>query len=225
MENSTRYDSTLLVIALSVIGFNLFLTPSIEQKTIFQSKKEIVSTPSAYGLSHQEIFLPSKTGKIQSWYINNPNSKRVAIFFHGNSRNIGAFGNLYKNIYKTPSDLLIVEYPGYGKSEGTPSEDGVYQAAERAYQYLLNKGYTSDNIYLIGYSLGGAVATHLATKKKVAALLLISPISSVSDTVNSKFSVLSLLFWTRSKFDTYNMVKKVNTPVMILHSKKDKNCQ
>src|SRR3954452_24638597 len=106
---------------------------------------------------------------------------RVAtLFLHGNA------GNITHRIYHAlalraaGSAALVVDYRGYGKSEGKPSEQGLYADAQAAYQEIAKLGYGSKQIVIHGESLGSAVATNLGARVSCAGLILESPFASLS---------------------------------------------
>lgn len=119
-------------------------------------------------------------------------------------------------------NVLIIDYAGYGESEGTPSENSLYQSAHAAWKYLISdKKVVAEKIIIFGRSLGGAVAVNLATKVKAGGLILESTFSSVRDVVDIIFPVMSNFLYLRYSFDSLGKIKKVNYPVLMIHSPDD----
>ena len=83
--------------------------------------------------------------------------------------------------------VLIVDYRGYGKSDGSPSEQGLYSDAEAALAWLSQKGFTPERVLVWGNSLGAGVATELATRHHVGALVLSSTFTSIPDIAKRSF--------------------------------------
>jgi len=194
-----------------IVGVNVFFLPDFERQSVFQPEKEILPIPLDYSVVNHH-----------SWFIPHPTSDKVVLFCHGNASNISEFGPLYQLIQELGLNILAVEYPGYGKSEEEPTEEGLYQSAGWGYNYLTETlGFKPENITVIGYSLGGAVASKLATQKPVGRLILMSSIASVAETVHDVYPMMGYLMWNRLKFDTALNVKKISCPVMILHSRDD----
>ena len=119
--------------------------------------------------------------------------------------------------------MFALEYRGYGRSEGKPSESGVYRDADAAYEYLVNsKGIDRKAIISFGQSLGTAVATHLATHRQVAGVVLEAPFPSASRVARKIFWFLpgvSLLM--HGQFDTRVWLKEIHAPVLIVHCSQD----
>jgi len=117
----------------------------------------------------------------------------------------------------------MIDYHGYGRSEGKPSEQNLYLDAQAAYDYLTTqKKYLPSKIIVMGSSLGGAVATHLAAQEKVGALILKSTFTSAPDMARRmSFLYRRPLVWFRSNFNSIEKIAKINVPVLIVHSKED----
>jgi predicted alpha/beta hydrolase len=102
-----------------------------------------------------EVWLTARDGvKLNAWWIAAPQGDIVTVFFHGNGGNLTHRIEHMRAIVAAGSSLLIPDYRGYGKSEGKPSESGLYADADAAYQWLLDRGYTAKQIVIHGESLG-----------------------------------------------------------------------
>ena len=190
---------------------------------VFYPLKEIDATPKDWGLSYDavELKLADKT-RISGWYLSHPQADKTLLFFHGNGGNISHRGDSIYIFHKLKFNVLIIDYPGYGKSEGSPSESGLYQSADAAWQYLISdKKVNPENIIIFGRSLGGAVATDLASRVKAGGLILESTFSSARDFIDIAFPVFSHFIYLRYSFDSLNKIKKVGTPVLVIHSPND----
>lgn len=122
------------------------------------------------GLPVEDVWLTAADGvKLHAWRIPSPGARFTFLAFHGNASNIANRAAIYEFLHDSPANVFAVEYRGYGRSEGKPSEAGIYRDAEAAYEYLLNtKGISTETIISFGQSLGTAVATHLAAHRAVA---------------------------------------------------------
>ena len=183
--------------------FNIFLYLK-QPDMIFYPLKEIEASPENWDLSYEPVQLKlSNDVKISAWYIPHPTADKTILFFHGNGGNISHRGDSIYIFHKLKLNVLIIDYPGYGESEGIPSEDGLYQSANAAWQYLIkDKNINRENIIIFGRSLGGAVAVDLASRVKAGGLILESTFSSVRDYVDMVFPILSNLFYLRYTFDS-----------------------
>lgn len=214
--------SSGIIIVLFLLFINTYLYLN-QSGMLFYPLSKIESTPKAWGLSYDLVELSLKDkSKISAWYIPHPEATKTLLFFHGNGGNISHRGNSLNIFHKLKLNVLIIDYPGYGKSEGVPSEQGLYQSANIAWHYLIsNKKIKPENIIIFGRSLGGAVAVDLASRVNAGAIILESTFSSVRDVVDIIFPVLSDFIYLRYSFDSINKITKVSAPLLQIHSPDD----
>jgi uncharacterized protein len=176
------------------------------------------------GLGVQDVWLTADDGtKLYAWWIPNDAAKFTFLAFHGNAGNVADRTTVYEFLKGTPGNVLALEYRGYGPSEGTPSERGVYRDAEAAYMYLVKrKGIDPKTIVSFGQSLGTAVATHLAAQHEVGGVILEAPFPSASRVARKFYWFLpGVGLLVRSHFDTEERLKEINAPILIVHCKHD----
>jgi uncharacterized protein len=204
--------------------FFVWLIRYVEENNVFFPIREVSMNPSVAGLDYEDIYFKTHDGKkLNGWYIprSGENSRFVLVFFHGNAGNIGHRLEKILILNRLGLDVFIFDYRGYGNSEGDPSERGVYIDAEAAYYYLANeRGVSSERMVLYGESLGGSVATDLAAKKDVAALITEEAFTSLRDMAGLVYPFIPS-FLVSDKFDTVSKIKKVNCPKLIIHSLSD----
>ena len=146
----------------------------------------------------------------------------MVLFFHGNGGNISHRGDSLKIFHELGLNVLIIDYRGYGLSEGKLSEQGLYLDAQAAWQYLINKrDYKESDIILFGRSLGGTVATQLASQVQPRALIVESVFSSVRDMADMMMPLISRLIYLRYDFNAESIIKEVRVPVLVMHSTED----
>lgn len=153
-----------------------------------------------------------------AWYPDEQ-AKFATLFLHGNAGNVTHRVDHAYALRSAGSAVLVVDYRGYGKSEGRPSEAGLYADAEAGYRELIRLGYTPERIVVHGESLGTAVATDLAARAPCAALVLESPLMSVHKMAGRVLPLLGPLL--ARGFDTYSKISRVHVPVLILQGDAD----
>jgi fermentation-respiration switch protein FrsA (DUF1100 family) len=176
------------------------------------------------GLNVEDVWLTASDGvKLHAWWIPDERARFTFLAFHGNASNIANRAPAYEFLHGTHVNVLALEYRGYGRSEGKPNEAGVYRDAEAAYDYLVNsKGIDRRTIISFGQSLGTAVATHLATQRQVAGVVLEAPFPSASRVARKIFWFLpGLSLLTYGQFDTRTWLKEIHAPVLIVHCSQD----
>lgn len=176
------------------------------------------------GLPVEDVWLTTADGvRLHAWWIPNEKARFTFLAFHGNASNIANRLEIYKFLRDAPGNVLALEYRGYGKSEGAPSESGIYLDAQAAYDYVVKeKTIEPTRIISFGQSLGTAVATHLAVKRPIAALILEAPFPSGSRVARKVFWFLpgaDLIVY--GQFNTGQWIKIVKRPVMIVHCEQD----
>ena len=119
-------------------------------------------------------------------------------------------------------DTLIIDYRGYGQSQGKPSEQGTYLDADAAWHYLVsNRGVAADEIIVFGRSLGGAVAAWLANQYRPAALIIESSFSSALDMAHKLYPFMPVRLITRLDYPVKLYVSRLHCPLLVIHSRDD----
>lgn len=151
-----------------------------------------------------------------------PSPRGVLLWLHGNAGNITHRYVLAQRLCRELGlDVLVFDYRGYGKSEGRPSENGIYADAEAAWGYLReNCEWTEKKIWLFGKSLGGAPAAYLAERYQPSGLILQSTFTSIPDMVPHTLPLVPR-FLIRSRMETLARVKKITCPKLIIHGQRD----
>jgi len=200
-------------------GWLYFQQPSM----IFYPMSRLNATPTNWGLQYEDVALQTSDGtRLHGWYLPRADSDRVLLFFHGNAGNISHRGESVAIFHRLGLNVFIIDYRGYGQSEGKPSEAGLYDDARTAWQYLIGtKGFGKKDIIIFGRSLGGVVATNLAAEVQPGALIVESIFSSAKDMASVAFPVISYLIPLRFQFDSEERIQQVTSPLLVLHSRED----
>ncbi len=221
MPAALKYALIGLVIYIGYCGF-LFI---MQRQMMFP--RGLIPTPpdSAQNIPGLEkIWLDTGFGKVETWYLPPATASArtpapVVIFAHGNGELIDFWPDELKPFTKFGLGLLMVEYPGYGRSAGRPSQESITQIFVAAYDMLANrKDIDSGRIILFGRSLGGGAVCALAAKRPSKALILMSTFTSVRS-----FAIRYLVpkFLVRDPFDNLEVVSNYKGPILILHGRHD----
>jgi len=196
---------------------------ALQPGMVFFPTKIISQTPNQWGLKYEDVYLESTDqNKIHGWYLPVKDSKQALLFFHGNGGNISHRGDSLKIFNRLGLNVLIIDYQGYGKSEGSPGEQEMYDDALAAWQYLrVEKNFKSNDIIIFGRSLGGTVAANLAADVNPRVLILESTFSSVKDMAKRMLPVISRIVYSRYQFNTAQKITKNRAPLLVLHSRDD----
>jgi hypothetical protein len=143
----------------------------------------------------------------------------VTLHLHGNGGNITHRYPQFQEIAATGSSIFALDYRGYGRSAGTPTEKGLYQDAQAAYDYLLQAGYHPSQIVLHGESMGTAVAVDLASRRPCAAVVLEAPFTSAQDIARMVAPVIGPLI-VRG-FNSRAKIGRIHAPIFVIHGERD----
>lgn len=203
-----------------------FMQPSM----IFFPNSEMEATPRDWGLDYEDLKLDSNGHKIHAWWIPSADKKEAGantlIYFHGNAGNISHRRESILSFHNMALDQIIIDYSGYGLSEGVAGEQAMYQDAMAAWRYLtLTRKIPPKQIVLFGRSLGGAVAADLALRlqptQAPAGLILESTFTSAKQMAKRVFPLLSAIIYKRFKFDTYRKLHNYPGPLLVIHAPED----
>ncbi len=207
-------------LALVVVGIRLFEGRFIYFPLRYPAGFE---PPEKYGLRVEEVWLRAEDNvRLNAWYLPSPSASKVLLVFHGNATNLGTDLPRLQFFARLGVSLFEVDYRGYGKSEGSPDEAGLYRDANAAYQYLVaTRSYKPRDILLHGQSLGGAVAIDLASRRECGGLIVESSFTSAREMARRMFLLPLLEYIPKSRFDSLRKIGQVRCPVLIVHGTQD----
>jgi uncharacterized protein len=211
----------LFAIVLSTVSF---AGCRIEDRFIFHPEQVIRRDPSYIGLPFEDVFFTTQDGiRLHGWFIPRQEARATFVWFHGNAGNISDRLLNIKLLHdRIKTNIFIFDYRGYGRSEGTASEEGTYLDGAAAIQYLLRRDDAgAHQLVLFGRSLGAAVAAEMATRFNSLGLILESPFVSIREMARAIFPSLPIGWLLRTRYDTMEKVRTVKTPLLILHGDRD----
>jgi len=176
-----------------------------------------------YGLDVQEVWLTARDNvRLNAYYLANPASPKALVWFHGNAENIGDGLEHLKFYFRLGVNVLALDYRGYGRSEGSPDEAGIYRDADAAYDYLIQaRHFRPEDLVVFGHSLGGAVAIDLASRRKCGALIIESTFTAGREMARRVFRLPLLEYVPKSRFDSLAKLARVRVPVLVVHGTRD----
>lgn len=185
--------------------------------------RESVLTPQSYGLRFESVDLRTEDGAtLHAWWVPAEDARGTVLFFHGNAGNISHRLDYLLMFHRLRYSTLIVDYRGYGRSTGTPSEEGTYRDAEAGWEHVRHARLAQPHdVVIVGESLGGAVATWLAAKENPRAVVLLSTFTSVPDLGAQVYWFLPVRLLSRIRYDNRDNLKRIRAPVLVAHSRDD----
>lgn len=209
----------MLVFLVILLGYFRYY----EKKCIYFPTKEISATPRDLGLEYEDIYFHTSDGiGLNAWFITRPDASLTILFLHGNAGNLSHRLEVLQILHPLQTNIFIVDWRGYGKSQGTPSEEGLYLDALASYDYLVKeKGIPADSIIVYGKSLGANIAVDLASRVKIKALISDSGFTSAYDMARHIFPFIPVKLFITVKFDALTKIKNIYCPKLIVHSPHD----
>jgi fermentation-respiration switch protein FrsA (DUF1100 family) len=210
----------IFVIALLLVLLYSFLR-WFERLQVWVPERKMFADPSQVGLAYEDVYFRSEDGvRLNGWYVPCEGSSASLLFCHGNGGNICHRLESLRQFHRLGLSVFAFDYRGYGNSEGTLSEAGTYLDAEAAYRWLRERE-APERIILFGRSLGGSIATQLATRVEAAALICESGFTSIANVGRELFPLLPVRLINTIKYDTLAKIRDVRMPVMFIHSTED----
>lgn len=215
----------LAVLTGLVLGYILLVAVAYFMQTgmVYYPDREITLTPRDIGLHFEELTLTTKDNvSISAWYIPAESQRGVVLFCHGNAGNISDRLDSIRIFHDLNLSVLIFDYRGYGKSTGSPTEEGTYIDAESAWDYLVHvRNISPEKIILFGRSLGSAVAAETALRRKAGAVIIESGFTSAPDLGQKIFPYLPVKAISRFQYSTKDKVSRISIPKLFIHSRQD----
>ncbi len=210
-----------------IVGFYLIFIAVfyvMQRQFIYFPKKSSKATPTDAGVSTMKIVsLQTADGlKLQAWYQPAKTGKPTLIYFHGNAGAISDRAALIKPYLDQGYGVLLVTYRGYSNNPGRPSEQGLYRDGAAAMKFIQQQNISAQCLVLFGASLGSGVAVELATKYKIAALILQSPYSSLADVGRHHYPYLPVRTLLKDRFNSIKKIKQIHVPLFIVHGENDR---
>ena len=220
---------TMTVLIAMVAGCYVFLCVLLyflQERMVFLAGlpgRELEATPRHVGFDYVDVIMETSDGlSIHGWHVYAHEPRGTVLFLHGNAGNISHRLDSIAIFHELGLDTFIIDYRGYGQSEGKPSEEGTYRDAEAAWQYLVTERRIDPaRIIVFGRSIGGAVAAWLATEHTAAALIVESSFTSATEMAAHLYPYIPVRLISRLRYPVADYVAEVKSPVLIVHSRDD----
>ena len=195
-------------------------------------ERSLVFQPVAYpngnwhpeGLPIEDVWFESADGvRLHGWYLRHEQPRAVVLFCHGNAENITPLADsLAILVERHGLSAMTFDYRGYGRSAGTPTEDGILADARAARKWLAEReGIAETDIILMGRSLGGGVAVDLAAQDGARGLVLASTFTSLPEVAKEHVPWLPAQLLMTTRLNSLSKIVRYRGPVLISHGDAD----
>ena len=215
----TPRNAPLIVAA----AFAVLLGQGCVGTALYHPESAIRHTPEHASLAFEDVSFSSRDGvRLTGWWIPAANPRGTVLFCHGNGGNISACLDTAIIVNGLGLNLLLFDYRGYGRSGGSPSEQGTYDDAEAAWEYLVNgRKVRPEKLIVWGRSLGGPIAAKTASEHHPGLAVMESTFVSLEQLVDDRFSWVPSWALSGHVYDTRRHLEKVGVPVLVIHSPDD----
>jgi pimeloyl-ACP methyl ester carboxylesterase len=195
----------------------------IENKLVYLATPASQSWSQPADLPAEDVWLTAADGTaIHAWWVPRNGARGAILFCHGQQGNLSHRGAVLQRLQRLGLSMLIFDYPGFGRSEGSPTEQGCYDAADAAYDWLIEqKRIPPEEIVVLGKSLGGGIATDLASRRDCRALVLVMSFTSIPDVGQHLLPLVPAKLLMRNRFDNLAKIEKCRCPVYLAHGADD----
>lgn len=198
-------------------------TDVLERYFIYFPIRELAGTPSDLGLRYENMRFMAEDGvRLHGWFVARTGAPHTFLILHGNGGNISHRLGWIRMLHDLGAHVLVFDYRGYGQSEGKPGEQGLYRDALAAYNWWSKeRAADKSTLILMGESLGGAVAVHLAGRVPADGLILQSTFTSAWDMAKTIMPLGLLQPLTGVRFDSASVIAGIRCPKLFIHGNRD----
>jgi len=228
LASTTLVALTTVICSASVSGCaalgSYSPTARFERQGIFQPAKYPSGDWSQTSVLVQDAHFTAEDGtRLHGWYVRHPQPKGHALLLHGNAGNVTLLADTLRVLNQRHKlAVLALDYRGYGKSEGTPSEEGLYQDARAARKWLTERESIGEgDIVLMGVSLGGAVAVDLASRDGARGLVLASTFTSLPEAAQKHWPLVPMSLVLSTRMNSLAKIKNYHGPLLMTHGDAD----
>jgi len=155
--------------------------------------------------------------RIHGLWWGEPADRPAILFLHGNAQEVFSWSLVREDLKRLGCRMLLIDYRGYGKSEGTPDEAGLYMDGRAALGWLEDNGVPASQTVVFGKSLGGGVACEIARGKELNGLVLESTFTSLASVASNLFPFAPSAVPAGNAYDSLSKLPEIKCPVLVIH--------
>jgi uncharacterized protein len=213
----------VLLVIILVYGGGLLWLASQETRIIFNAGRPLGEARPPF--LYDQVDLPRPDGARQfAWMMKRPPADAWVLFLHGNSATIASRVNIarYRELRELGLNVMAPEYRGFAGLAGVPTETALADDARVAYDYLTRTRHVSPSrVVIYGWSLGSAVAVHLAAQVPAGAVILEGAPASLLALGQQRYPLFPIWLVMRNRFESITRIGRVNAPLLFIHSPED----
>ncbi|MFT4929988.1 MAG: pimeloyl-ACP methyl ester carboxylesterase [Phenylobacterium sp.] len=182
---------------------------------LMQSSLLYFPTEPVENIDEQTLEFNNEEVTLRGWVIN-PGQAKAILYYGGNGEEIDRNVRLFKRKFADYS-VYLVNYRGYGRSTGKPTEAGLFSDALAIYdQIKANHKSANSTISAIGRSLGTGVATYVAANRPISHLVLVTPYDSIANVAQQKYPLLPVSWLLTDKYESWRLTEQISAKTLVL---------
>ncbi len=215
-----KFITAFVIGALVLYALILLLLYRYQERLIFVPTRLAADHVFSFARPHREVFIDVPNARLNGLVFEHPNARGTILYYHGNAGALDTWGDVAQDFAPFPYHVLVLDYRGYGKSTGTiESESQLHQDALAVYDYA-QAHLNTDEIVIVGRSIGTGVAARLAAEHQPNILILETPYYSFPDLVKSIYPVVPSAL-IRYRLNTAHWIESLNMPIHLIHGDED----
>lgn len=188
----------------------------------FPTRVHDAGTPAAIGLAYEDAAVTASDGvRLHGWFVPAPGPGPAVLFLHGNAGNVSHRLDKLALLHGLGASVLLLDWRGYGASEGAPDEPGLTRDAEAGWAWLRVRTAGGARLVAYGESLGGSLAVHLAAHHAADGLVLEGAPTSILAVAQHHYPWLPVALLLAARYDALGPIAHVRGPILILHARDD----
>lgn len=208
-------------VALAYVGFGALLFTFQRDQQYHPGGSIVVPASSAErGVSVVTLAVPDGE-KIAAWYRAAEQGRPTILYLPGNGGSVADSHDRFEELIDAGFGLLGISYRGYPGSTGSPTQDGLFLDAEAGYDFLAENGVSPGDVIVYGWSLGSGVATHLASRRAVGALVLEAPFLSAESIARIRYPMYPIRLLMKDPFRSDLLLSDLTVPLVVVHGTDD----
>ena len=215
--------TSIIIYGISFYLFVIIIMFIFQRSLLYQPSKERLDPFLYSNTGLEKINLKTSDGLVLNSLFRKPSTNKndTIVVFHGNAGHIGHRVDKFRSFLEEGYGLFLVEYRGYGKNPGNPSEDGFHKDGDAALEFLTKQNISKQKTILYGESLGCGLTVKLSIKEKYKAIILEAPFTSIAEVASRHYWYLPAKWLVLDRFDILSIIKNIKSPLLILHGEKD----
>jgi len=217
---------TAVVVAIVVVALLYLLALNARHSSMFFPEKYPVGMwdEATTQFHPRDLSIRASDGvRLHGWFFQGAAADApLILWFHGNAGNITERSQVADEFRRRGVNVLLFDWRGYGKSEGSPTESKLYRDAEAVYDFAVAELHAEpESIVLYGESLGGPYAAWLATQRKSRCVIIENSFPSLRELGNVLYAPLPLGYFAPCSMTTTRWLNKAGVPVLVMHGRRD----